>query len=559
MALRGSICKYAALVRIRKPIIWRVGLRKQAKATGSSCKYTLIARWKTTAEGGKAEMPNQAQSQALQRLSPMIREYIATNGEKPLHLLPQYFQTYLALRANGGDTSSIVHNHKALREYLEAGGTIPPLRTQPTVTVVTPPSSLRQRVRSENFWRLASVAALVVALLALFVWPGFANQRAPQFAAGPSASPTAAPTAAPTMAPTQAPSVAPTVASCPPGVRYDREPVVDQAWKPTETGWIVLRAWSNQTDPNWPPVTGNEYVVLYGPDIDQRPMLYVGGAYWIWQDENCARTDFAGQITYQGVNYDLTAGDRLPDFVYPTAAPTSAPPVVTPETCKVIAEYRLDGKTTLTTVGSFIHVEFFWNGEPERETILQGGEWMVNRTLDGFVWEYHPVCTFEQVMAQVNAHIGRRLADSANNAGYVEWTFHDFFTLVRANPPYTGGFVDPDPTTGCRSIHDYQLGGYSDGSLPEVATSGAFIHVEHWLPPDGAEYESLLPGGRYTVLNRSIDGWVWEYSLECTDAEVMLQIGQHIQRRIDEGHNNGGFVDWTTTGYFQLVPGSLNQ
>ena len=162
-------------------------------------------------------------------------------------------------------------------------------------------------------------------------------------------------------------------------------------------------------------------------------------------------------------------------------------------------------------------------------------------------------------MAHVNAHIGRRLADSANNAGYVEWTFHDFFTLVRANPPYTGGFVDPDPTTGCRSIHDYQLGGYSDGSLPEVATSGAFIHVEHWLPPDGAEYESLLPGGRYTVLNRSIDGWVWEYSLECTDAEVMLQIGQHIQRRIDEGHNNGGFVDWTTTGYFQLVPGSLNQ
>ena len=120
--------------------------------------------------------------------------------------------------------------------------------------------------------------------------------------------------------------------------------------------------------------------MLYGPDIDQRPMLYVGGAYWIWQDENCARTDFAGQITYQGVNYDLTAGDRLPDFVYPTAAPTSAPPVVTPETCKVIAEYRLDGKTSLTTVGSFIHVEFFWNGEPERETILQGGEWMVNRT-----------------------------------------------------------------------------------------------------------------------------------------------------------------------------------
>lgn len=103
------------------------------------------------------------------------------------------------------------------------------------------------------------------------------------------------------------------------------------------------------------------------------------------------------------------------------------------------------------------------------------------------------------------------------------------------------------PVQQCRVIHDYQL-----KDLPEVSTSfGNFIHVEYFV--DGQpEFETLLPGGRYTLNTQFPGGHVWEYT-GCTQDEVMAQINAHIARRLGQKANNGGYQEWQSTGFFSPV------
>jgi len=106
----------------------------------------------------------------------------------------------------------------------------------------------------------------------------------------------------------------------------------------------------------------------------------------------------------------------------------------------------------------------------------------------------------------------------------------------------------PDPTD-CRVIHDYQLRG-----LTEVATSsGNWLHVEYWVGGDAPEYETILPGGRYLLQVNFAGGHVWEYADGCTFEQVKAEVDSHIQRRLDQKANNGGYVEWQATGFFNPV------
>jgi len=100
----------------------------------------------------------------------------------------------------------------------------------------------------------------------------------------------------------------------------------------------------------------------------------------------------------------------------------------------------------------------------------------------------------------------------------------------------------------CVVIHDYQL-----RDLTEVATSsGNFLHVEYWVGGDAPEYETVLPGGRYLLKTQFAGGHVWEYT-GCTFEQVKNQVDAHISRRLAQKANNGGYIEWQKTGFFNPV------
>ena len=123
-------------------------------------------------------------------------------------------------------------------------------------------------------------------------------------------------------------------------------------------------------------------------------------------------------------------------------------------------------------------------------------------------------------------------------------------TAAPAVQPPTPEPVAPTPATptDCRVIHDYQL-----KDLTEVSTSNdGWLHVEYWLGGDTPEYETILPGGRYLLRANFAGGHVWEYS-GCTFEQVKNQVQAHINRRLAQKANNGGYVEWQATGFFNPV------
>lgn len=111
------------------------------------------------------------------------------------------------------------------------------------------------------------------------------------------------------------------------------------------------------------------------------------------------------------------------------------------------------------------------------------------------------------------------------------------------NPPSNGnnGFQQ------CRVIHESLV----DQWMNHVSSSGSHIHLQFYMGDDQPEYETLLPtagvsGGRWNFGTTRVRGWVWEYA-DCTDQQVLEQIGAHIPRRVDGGAPNDGYVPWNET------------
>lgn len=111
------------------------------------------------------------------------------------------------------------------------------------------------------------------------------------------------------------------------------------------------------------------------------------------------------------------------------AAPTSAPEPTAvvptpqpPKVCTVINDYQLQDLPELSVEnGGYLHVEWFLPGQPEYETVLPSGRYLIKTPLAGHVWEYSPDCDPNQVLRQVADHIARRLALKANNGGFVPY------------------------------------------------------------------------------------------------------------------------------------------
>ncbi len=122
-----------------------------------------------------------------------------------------------------------------------------------------------------------------------------------------------------------------------------------------------------------------------------------------------------------------------PTAVVPVVAvPTASVPTAPVPSCKVIHDYQLkDLSEVATSVGNYIHVEFYVDGQPEFETLLPGGRYTLNTQFPGgHVWEYSG-CSENEVMVQINAHIARRLSQKANNGGFQEWKSTGFFSPVQ--------------------------------------------------------------------------------------------------------------------------------
>jgi hypothetical protein len=109
-----------------------------------------------------------------------------------------------------------------------------------------------------------------------------------------------------------------------------------------------------------------------------------------------------------------------------TTAPNPETPTVAATarggaTCAVTRDYALGGLRELSApLGAWLHVEFSrQSGDPERETMLAGGSYTLAQAFPvGHLWEYNADCTANDVRTQIDAHIARRRAQGANNAGF---------------------------------------------------------------------------------------------------------------------------------------------
>jgi hypothetical protein len=97
--------------------------------------------------------------------------------------------------------------------------------------------------------------------------------------------------------------------------------------------------------------------------------------------------------------------------------------------------YLFQDRTEYSQSDGYIHVEFYFGGPPERETILPFGVgvggYSLLEPLNGFAWSYPSSCSFDHVHAQVRRHIDERLREGRPNAGYIDWEETGYFEPIR--------------------------------------------------------------------------------------------------------------------------------
>ncbi|TXI33745.1 MAG: hypothetical protein E6Q53_02510 [Candidatus Moraniibacteriota bacterium] len=252
--------------------------------------------------------------------------------------------------------------------------------------------------------------------------------------------------------------------------------------------------------------------------------------------------DVTGEVI--GMAADCTPTDAFPSRV-PASPDENLNIVDMPGECGVIHDYPLTDLPEVATSGNYIVVENYdldVAGDPEVESVLWHGRYVVVGNLDGYVWEYSVECSLDEVMAFVQTQIDNRLKDGMNNAGLASQETTDArFSLIDNQAPFWGHFdpdrKNPDAPT-CKVMKEYPLAGHN-----RLSTEGSFIHVEHYVGGE-PERESILNGNSSWRVNGGAKGFVWEYNKACSWGQVRAEVRQHTQRRLADHANNAGWIAW---------------
>lgn len=83
----------------------------------------------------------------------------------------------------------------------------------------------------------------------------------------------------------------------------------------------------------------------------------------------------------------------------------------------------------------YIHVQFWWGGNPERESLEEGGTYRIRQEIrdeeyGGTYWWFPESCTDDQVARITGGSPERRAADGADTAGRDQSAFDQMFEKV---------------------------------------------------------------------------------------------------------------------------------
>ena len=245
----------------------------------------------------------------------------------------------------------------------------------------------------------------------------------------------------------------------------------------------------------------------------------------------------------------VEATQSVPEATQSAPNPTAVPPVddgevVEPRSggvCRVINDYQLLDLIEISVEhGGYLHVEHWVEGAPEYESVFPSGRYAVTYAFPGgHVWEYSPECTIDQVMSEVEGHIGRRLDLRANNAGYMHYSVlldTNYLETIRMTGNAeeipgamvtTGSMSDggsvvvaADADQVAFAVCEAERSDDSDAMTAVTAGSDETLVVEAW-GGDLGDAQVIIPAGE-TIQSSWQGGAIWSYS--CTDTDQVVTI-----------------------------------
>lgn len=122
----------------------------------------------------------------------------------------------------------------------------------------------------------------------------------------------------------------------------------------------------------------------------------------------------------------------------PTATPASTSVLISPIVCEGSSKGYLEQERVISIpTGSFLHIQFYRHGEPERTTLLPPGEYEVS-LLSGGYWRLGPACSVESALVHVVGSVSGAKSRSIADPYYVHWSWardHGYLTVLSAEDP----------------------------------------------------------------------------------------------------------------------------
>lgn len=232
-----------------------------------------------------------------------------------------------------------------------------------------------------------------------------------------------------------------------------------------------------------------------------------------------------------------------------SAAPAAGPCVVTHDSIVSFSD------TEVSSDVEWLRVQLWTNGQPEYESVIPAGRYPKSSAVAGYVWEFSPTCTLEQLVQDAHESSRRRVASGANNGGYVEWQTlveWGFLTVAWQNSNNAFGqqpqavapaAVEPaqpaspaiEPAQGCPEA---AMQRYSKAeSFPVIGPS-----IVHPYRDGQPQYRVMVPKGT-TVEFVNVKGDVYQYAQENEACAANLQLefdkGAYDPKTIDELRSMG--------------------